>query len=72
LEQFGTFVKVEQPAESEKAEKKQKAPKKSKKEAKPEAASTQEAQPTQSLEHNAKTLKPSPSKKKSAAPATSQ
>jgi len=68
LEQFGTFVKVEQPAESEKAEKKQKAPKKSKKETKAEVAQeAQPSQPTQSLEHNAKTLKPSPSKKKSTA-----
>lgn len=68
LEQFGTFVKVEQPAESEKAEKKQKAPKKSKKEPKAEVAQeAQPSQPTQSLEHNAKTLKPSPSKKKSTA-----
>lgn len=60
---FGTFVKVEQPSEDSKSEKKQKS-KKSKKETQPK----EEAQPSsEKLEHNAKTLRTSPSKKKSAA-----
>jgi len=62
-ESFGTFVKVDQPSEDSKSEKKQKS-KKSKKETQPK----EEAQPsTEKLEHNAKTLRTSPSKKKAVA-----
>lgn len=60
-ENFGTFVKVEQPAEDSKAEKKQKS-RKSKKD------QPKEEQPQQStseaLEHSAKTVRSSASKKK--------
>lgn len=66
-ESFGTFVKVEQPSDDSKSEKKQKS-KKSKKESLPK----EEAQPsTEKLEHNAKTLRTSPSKKKAAVASSS-
>lgn len=61
-ENFGTFVKVEQPSEDAKSEKKQKSKKVKKEQPK------EEAQPSsEKLEHNAKTLRTSPSKKKAAA-----
>lgn len=67
VENFGTFVKVDQPSDDSKSEKKQKS-KKSKKESQSKEETTVQPSPsTEKLEHNAKALRTSPSKKKSTA-----